>query len=521
VLAEVPGIEPAEVADHWRAAARPDQEVAHRVAAARRADERFAPPESLSAWLRVLELMDSGEFADGTELYDVLVAALEAAGQITDVDAVRVLARRLGALDLPDARRAVALRWMALSEIGDGRSERGLSLLDEALRLLEQQPPSRQLEKLSADRLGTFMDLGRLDDARVEMSRGLAVREALGDPRSRPWCAMSAWVTLWSGDLDGAVAMAREALASEWPDVDPIGDMQLACATTDVMLHAASPAREVEEAARDTLREIEDYHLTHSNGGVTLRANLALAYLSQGDVAAAREWVRPITRSEPFDPNTAFVHHVLGAIELREGHVQTALDRCRTAAAQIPNHGQNWVVNVPLHAEVELWARQHRPALDLLDEAVKLTLPTQGLLTAELVGMHARGHADQLDAGGATDSDRRRRVEELRATVARARSDPFAAPIRDAAVPAASRWWRAELSRIVGTATLDEWVAVAAEWDRILRVHDAAYSRWRAGQVALREGQGTLAARLLRWAATDARTHEPLARAIALTASGG
>jgi hypothetical protein len=325
---------------------------------------------------------------------------------------------------------------------------------------------------------------------------------------------------MWSGDLDGAVAMAREALASDWPDLDPIGDMQLACAATDLMLHAGTPAKEVEEAARDTLREIEIHHLTHSNGGVILRGNLAMAYVVQGDVAAAREWVRPVTRSDPFDPNTAFVHQVLGAIELRDGEVQSALDRCRAAAAQIPAHGQNWVAIVPLHAEVELWAGQHGPALDLLDEALRLALPTEGFLTADLVGWHARGRADQLDADGATASERRRFADQLRATVARARSDPFAGPVRDASVPAASKWWRAELSRIVGTATVDEWVAAAVEWDRILRPHDAAYCRWRAGQEALREGQGTLAARLLRRAATDARTHEPLARAIAGTARG-
>ena len=54
-LSEEPGIEPAEVADHWQAAGRPDLEVSHRVAAASRAGARFAYREALDAWLRVLE----------------------------------------------------------------------------------------------------------------------------------------------------------------------------------------------------------------------------------------------------------------------------------------------------------------------------------------------------------------------------------------------------------------------------------------------------------------------------------
>ena len=47
--------------------------------------------------------------------------------------------------------------------------------------------------------------------------------------------------------------------------------------------------------------------------------------------------------------------------------------------------------------------------------------------------------------------------------------------------------------------------------------HDAAYCRWRGAQVALATGQGTVAARLLRRAARDAREHVPLSTAIAET----
>lgn len=520
-LTGAPGTEPAEIADHWRAANHPDQEVALRVAAAHRADERFAPREALSAWLRVLELWDAGYRIDGTEVWDILVQALEAAGVIVDRDAMRMLASRAGTLDLPDHQRAVALKWMAESLAGDGMRAQGLALLDEALGLLERHPPSHELEKLLANRVGFFMEVGRVDDAHVELRRGLSVREALGDPRSRRWAALSAWVTMWSGDLDGAVAIAREALTSTWPDLDPPGDTELACTATDVMLHAASPAREVEEAARDTLREIEAYHLTHSNGGVTLRGNICWAYLREGDVTSAREWVRPVTRSDPYDPNTAYVHLLLGAIELRQGRVQSAVDRCGLAAAQMPSHGQSWADCVPWHAEVELWAGRNGSALALLDEALQVTLPTQTLLTAVLVRMHARANADRLDAEAATASQRRRLVEELHTMVTGAREDPFAGAFRDASVPASARTWRAELSRIEGTAAVDDWMAAAAEWDRLTRPHDAAYCRWRGAQAAFRAGQGTIATRLLKRAATDARTHVPLRQAITATVPDG
>jgi hypothetical protein len=57
----------------------------------------------------------------------------------------------------------------------------------------------------------------------------------------------------------------------------------------------------------------------------------------------------------------------------------------------------------------------------------------------------------------------------------------------------------------------------ATAWGHLGRPHAAAYCRWRAAQVALREGRGVVAARLLRRAASDAREHVPLSRAIAET----
>ena len=75
------------------------------------------------------------------------------------------------------------------------------------------------------------------------------------------------------------------------------------------------------------------------------------------------------------------------------------------------------------------------------------------------------------------------------------------------------------MTRLNGEQSLERWTSAASAWDRLTRPHDAAYCRGRAAQVALREGQGTAAARLLRRAATDARAHLPLSEAIARTAA--
>jgi hypothetical protein len=81
--------------------------------------------------------------------------------------------------------------------------------------------------------------------------------------------------------------------------------------------------------------------------------------------------------------------------------------------------------------------------------------------------------------------------------------------------------WAAESARLIRTATVDHWVRAATHWDRLGRPHDSAYCRWRAAQVAQATGQGSVAGRLLKRAARDAREHVPLASAIAETSRGG
>ena len=85
--------------------------------------------------------------------------------------------------------------------------------------------------------------------------------------------------------------------------------------------------------------------------------------------------------------------------------------------------------------------------------------------------------------------------------------------------PALARTWTAERSRLAGEASVEQWVEAAGEWDRLARPHDAAYCRWRAAQVALATGRGTVAGTLLERAARDAREHVPLLMAIGETAA--
>jgi len=110
-------------------------------------------------------------------------------------------------------------------------------------------------------------------------------------------------------------------------------------------------------------------------------------------------------------------------------------------------------------------------------------------------------------------------AERLLALRARMKVDPFSDATPSAERSACGASWRAELSRLSGGQSVERWAAAATEWDKLNRPHDAAYCRWRGAQVALGTGQATVAGKLLRRAARDAREHVPLSTAITETAS--
>jgi len=95
--------------------------------------------------------------------------------------------------------------------------------------------------------------------------------------------------------------------------------------------------------------------------------------------------------------------------------------------------------------------------------------------------------------------------------------DPLSDDGQIACHTAMAAQWEAELGRLAGRPDTEPWTLAAAEWDKWTHPHDAAYCRWRGAQAALAQGQGTVAARLLKRAAMDAREHHPLSQAIAET----
>jgi hypothetical protein len=125
-----------------------------------------------------------------------------------------------------------------------------------------------------------------------------------------------------------------------------------------------------------------------------------------------------------------------------------------------------------------------------------------------------------LEAGRAVAETAGAEVALHRATVLDLYDRAALSAVDDLGVAAHDRSIIAELARLDRADRADQWISAATSWDRLGRPHDAAYCRWRAAQAGLRLGEGTVATRLLKRAATDARQHVPLCEAVARTARG-
>jgi DNA-binding SARP family transcriptional activator/tetratricopeptide (TPR) repeat protein len=507
-----PSANAAEVAEHWRKAGEPREELEWRVRAAGQAHHRTAPAAEAAQWSRVLEihahLPDSGLDTIHARLsaFDAfeLSGEVEAARDVVRVamDDVELLEDHLGA----EVLRRVAMAETWLSE----DTTRCLSLAARAVQLLTPHPPSEPLVHCLDLRANQLINVGRYDEALADLRRALRVADDLHDDGLYFGTAATlAWYLAHRGDLEAALSVVDEARTRVPGSAGPRREAYMAMMHTDALIQHRRPAEEVRAAAERAVLECGkrgmDFHY------LTLaRANIVEALANTGRTAEAAAELPGIPVSHRYDHWP--VIYMSGQLAIAQGRPTEGLAHFRDLKATGPTPETDRARCI---AVAHLWLGQPE------DAWAELLPALQRILNQLVIGDAGEGFLVAARAGADLAAIHPNRAAELHEVLTglrqRAEVDPLGpgpAPITRAA---ATAQWEAELARLLVRDAVEQWVRAGVECDGLRSPHDAAYCRWRAAQCALRDGHGTAATRLLKRAAADAREHVPLSQSIALT----
>jgi hypothetical protein len=526
-LASTPGAEPAEIAEHWRRADDPRNEIVWRIHAARAAAQRFAATEESDQWLRVLELWpDRADVAGSPRVTQTgaYIAALDALKAALRFDrAADLSSEAISRVTEVPAQDRAALLVRAAEFRGVRESpEVGLKVLEQALDLYGRLPPDEEYVRALDVQHNQLSLQGRFDEAHKVAATAVRAAEEIGVPHLlRQMLAIRGWHEAEAGDVAQGLQTMAKAQALLPSGADPLGDIRISVFHTDLLLHSGASAEEVEAAGAPGLAAAASTGID-SFQPVLIRTNICQALTREGFIGRAAALIDPLTEG-PYDLDRSPLHLERARLDSLRGLHDAAQARLATLREDKTSslyHAGMPAVRIEVVdyvASIDLWGGEPERALALLqpflDEVVGTGVDS---LLASTFLLAARAAADIAERDSRTKARSDSYLPNLRRLLDRASEDPFTTS-SGADGPAQHRAWHAETARLAGQRSLPLWSTAASEWDQVNRPHDAAYCRWRGAQAALATGHGTVALRVLRHAARQAREHAPLSVAITET----
>ena len=516
----------AEVAGHWQAAGRPAEELPARVAAAEAAERVFGYAQAAEHWQRASELgqaQPEAAAAAGIDVPRLSVRAIDAFYHAGDSVRAGLVAqeayRRFSGHPDPATAAVICHRAAVFREVDVTAA--GLPLMEEALRLFEQAPPSSE----HADALLVYANSfllhieERPQASHAALNRALEIAEAAGAtaliPRTLSRIAAVAF-------LDGRVEEGFATLDRGWALARAAQDapamVWLAGKESDALLKLGRFQRAAEVASRgfDAARQagLEAWKVASY-----LAANANEALLALGRTAAAAALIDPLTTMPAARPNWN-IQAARAEIDLLRGDIGAAAERWQQIYAAFPvviNRVDFAYESAPRAVEGSLWAgrpgdalREVRRALALF-KSTELTIFAGRLLAAgmracaDLAGQ-ARARRDQSGALAAADA-----ADGLATWVGQMGGAPFTDHRYVATIPAERATWDAERTRVAGPGDPGAWDGAAKAWQDLSCPHRAGYAWWRQAEAQLDAGQpAAAAAGPLRAAAAAAGGHAPL-----------
>src|SRR5208283_2493712 len=308
----------AEVAGHWQAADRPAEELPARIAAAQDAERVCGCAEAAVHWQRAIELglaqPDAAAAAgiDVPRLYVQAIDALYRAGDSVRAGIVAEEAYRRFAGDADPATAAVVRHRAAVVRAKDAPAA-GLPLIEEALRLFEQAPPSSDHTHALLDYTTIFLLYG---EERLQAGRTALI------PRTLSVIAFTAFVR---GQVEEGFAALERGWVLARAARDGPGLMWLAGNESGALLKLAQFQRAAEVASRG-LDDARQGGLQSWDLASRLSAHAAEALLALGRTAEAAALIDPLTTMPP-DPDHWPAHVIRAEIDLLRGDTGAAARR--------------------------------------------------------------------------------------------------------------------------------------------------------------------------------------------------
>jgi DNA-binding CsgD family transcriptional regulator/tetratricopeptide (TPR) repeat protein len=519
----------AEIAGHWQAASRPVEELPERVAAAAAAERVFGYAEAAAHWRRAIELcqtLPDAASAAGIEPPVLHLRAIDALLLSGDDMAAGVVAedayRRFA--DYPDPATAAVICARAAYfrgiEASPGRRAAGLPLIQRALRLFEQAPPSADHAEAWLDYAQIFLlyGQGRTEACRTALARALEIADAAGAAaviaRIMPVRAVTAF---YRGQVDEGFDILRRGQTLALAAGDARAPLELAIAESHALLTLGKFQRATEVA----LRGLQTAHQTGLENWLDaprLASNAAAGLLARGQTAEAAALIDPLVSAPP-DPQNWAMHQCRAEIDLLHGDIGAATSRRRQVEAIIGHTGHIDIAREDAQqaAELAVWAGRPAEALEAARRVLPLFLtPDLTILCGRLLAAGMRASADLAERAHARRDDPAAMAavtaaDGLASWAEQMAGAPFTGHPYVASIPAERATWDAERTRVAGESDPATWGKAAQAWRSLGCPHRAGYALWRQSEAQLNSGQPAAAAAApLRAAAAEAAGHAPL-----------
>ena len=369
------------------------------------------------------------------------------------------------------------------------------ALIEESLAIYDRLPAREGKVRALDWQQNLLMSTGQFDQAAKARRAAVMAAQELGDPVLLRDCLMRvAWHTALDGDLDEGLSLLASSASRAGVGKDPLGDVRRAVYATDMLLSCGMGADDVTSAGAPGLAVATEYGIDNFQV-LLIRYNTAYALILAGRICEA-EAVLDTPREQSVDIDRFPLYALRAVIDTAHGDPVVAYERVDAIWRELTEGHATDLEFLVVLGSIACWARTPGPtlerlvrALDELVDSAPIRLVAPGLLAA------ARCRADRNEVDGEQEDQRVLDDLAVRAGLLDERHR------HDTHLAAHAATFTVELGRASGRDRAAEWGEAAALWDELERPHDAAYCRWRAAQVALREGHGTVAARLLKKAA--------------------